>query len=146
MDDIKFKSQEIKKSLRCLNKRAKKFMKPYSSNHLTWKLGYKYLVESEIWKSAKQLLLQYKFLISPDIVCSFCNQLVRQNSPVLHHKKYNRSKYFKPTYVTFAHYTCHDAYHAGKRRKIIPRYARNRMMLIITLGLFILLFFVFKYR
>lgn len=144
MEDIRSKSKEINKTLRGLNKRAKRFMKPYTVNSLTWKLGYDYLVKSEIWKSAKQLLLQYKLLLSPDLVCPFCSQVVRPYSSVLHHKKYNRRKYFKPAYITFVHYACHDSYHGFRRRRLIPRYVRNRLMVFIILGLVLFLFYVFN--
>ena len=144
MNDIKSKIQEIKKSLRILNKHAKRFMKPYTTNSLTWKIGYDYLVKSNIWKSAKQLLLQYKLLISPDLVCPFCSQLVRQNHSVLHHKKYNRRKYFKPSIITFVHYACHNRYHTVKRRKPISRYSRNRLILFFILVLVVFLFYGFK--
>ena len=129
MSEIKTKGKEIKRSLRTLNRQAKRFMKKYNINRVTWKLGYGYLVQSDIWKTAKQLLIEYKSLgpIQPE--CLICHNPVNIRRSVLHHKKYNKKKFFEPTYVDFVHYYCHEHFHPAIRRRIIPRYMRNRIIL-----------------
>jgi len=57
MNEIKSQSKEIKHSLKTLNKQAKRFMKQYRINRATWKIGYGYLVKSDIWKRAKAILI-----------------------------------------------------------------------------------------
>jgi len=129
MSEIKAKSKIIRHSLKVLNRQANRFMKKYKINRITWKLGYGYLVKSDIWKTAKQLLIEYKSLGPVQPECLICHNVVDIRRSVLHHKKYNRKKFFEPTYVDFVHYYCHEHYHPAIRRRIIPRYVRNRLLL-----------------
>jgi len=139
MKEAKTRSKEIHRSLKGLNRKANKFMKPYRVNRNTWKLGYGYLTKSDIWGKAKQFLFEYKTLQSQFLECSICNQLVYQNRNVLHHKKYNKRKFFKPSYVTFVHYFCHERIHSIQRRPLLSRYMKRKLWMILIFSIVIAL-------
>jgi len=125
--------------MKALNKQAKRFMKKFNINRMTWKLGYTYLVKSDIWKTAKQLLIEYKSLGPVQPECLICHKAIDIRRSVLHHKKYNRKKFFEPTYVDFVHYYCHENSHPAIKKRRIPRYIRNRLLLFSVIFLLILI-------
>ncbi len=139
MKEAKTRTKEIHRSLKGLNRKANKFMKPYRVNRDTWKSGYVYLTKSNIWGEAKHLLFEYKMLQSQYLECPICNQLVYQNRNVLHHTKYNRRKFFKPSYVTFVHYFCHEHIHSIQRRPLLSRHMKRKLFYFIVIALFLIL-------
>ena len=144
MSEIKIKSREIKQSLKVLNKQANRFMKKFNINRITWKLGYGYLVKSDIWNKAKQLLIEYKSLEQLRPECLICHNPVDIRKSVLHHNKYNRKRFFKPSYVDFVHYYCHEHFHPAIKRSLIPRYMRNRLLLFSLVFLIIIIITMFS--
>lgn len=143
MDEVKAKKKKIEHSLRTLNRKAKKYMKPYSITREIYKRGYGSLLKTNIWKEAKYLLLEYKILDTSYLECPICHQIVDQNRSVLHHKKYNRRKLFKPAYITFVHYKCHEQIHETRRLPLLPRYVKRQLFFYGIIFLFLILVFLF---
>ena len=148
MEEIKTRIKEINRSLKTLNRKANKFIKPYRINRNAWKLGYGYLTKSDIWSKAKRLLFENKTLQSHHLECLVCNQLVYQNRNVLHHTKYNRRRFFKPSYVTFVHYFCHERIHSIQGRPLLSRYMNKKFCMIsiyfIVIALSLILILLLK--
>ena len=143
MNEVKAKKKKIEHSLRTLNRKANKYMKQYSVTREIYKRGYRSLLNTDIWKEAKFLLLEYKILSTSSLECPFCHQIVDQNHSDLHHKKYNRRKLFKPIYITFVHYKCHEQIHKTKKSPLLPRYVKKQLFFYCIIFLFLIIVFSF---
>ena len=137
-DEVKRKSKEITRSLRSLNRQANRYMKRFRGDRAVWKQGYGYLVKSEIWKRAKQLLIEYNILHSDHFDCIMCQRPVVLQRAVLHHKKYNRKKYFKPSYIAFVHYVCHENAHPSTKGRLLSQCMKYRLTMCALLILFVI--------
>ena len=143
MNEVKVKKKKIEHSLRTLNRKAKKYMKPYSITREIYTRGYRSLLKTDIWKEAKYLLLEYKILGISYLECPICHQIVDKNHSVLHHTKYNIRKLFKPNYITFVHYKCHEHIHQTKRLPLLPRYVKRQLLFYGIIFLSLIIVFLF---
>lgn len=66
----------FKKLLKVCNKFGYRFMKPYAIDSLLWRSRYDELLETEIWKITKQILLKVKESEPDGFICYFCDELV----------------------------------------------------------------------
>ena len=139
MNGVKENKKTTEQSLRVLYRKARKYMKPYTITRDTYKQGYRSLLNTDIWKQAKYLLLEHKLLKSSHLECPICHQLLDKNHSVLHHKKYNRRRLFKPSYITFVHYKCHEHIHETKRLPLLPKHVKRQLLFY---GIFFLIFIV----
>ncbi len=143
MNEVKAKKKNIRHSLRTLNRKANKYMKPYSITREIYARGYRSLLTTDIWKEAKFLLLEYKILNASYLECPICHQIVDKNHSVLHHKKYNRRKLFKPNYTTFVHYKCHEHIHQTKKFHLIPKCVKRQLLFYSLIFLSLIIVFLF---
>ena len=93
----------ILKRLKQFNKQAYIHMiKPGSR----YGVKYKSMQKEPFWNEAKLLIKEYK----SDLRCPLCKSN-STNDFILHHKKYEISEFFTPTFVQFVHYSCHKMHH-----------------------------------
>lgn len=101
------RKKEILRTLKKLNRQALEeyFLAPGWLFGPTFKMKYKALQASDIWKQAKALLKEY----FDSNTCSFCNQ--EQDDWLLHHFEYVNEEIFSPCFCTFIHKKCHSKIH-----------------------------------
>ncbi|MFW9874335.1 MAG: hypothetical protein ACFFG0_14615 [Candidatus Thorarchaeota archaeon] len=76
--------------------------------------SYQKLQSTDIWKRAKEQLLEYYRIKSLKLICFYCNTEILSN-PTLHHKAYNWNRLFSPKNVIFLHAECHTKLHNERR-------------------------------
>ena len=103
--------------------------------------SYRKLQTTRIWTIAKERLLYYHEIKNIPLICFHCGQEI-MSTPVLHHKKYNWNKLFKPKYVEFVHQKCHSSIHSTKRgykRRIRFGYYQIKMLVVLIAVIVILI-------
>ncbi len=105
----------FKKLLKVCNKFGYRFMKPYAIDSLLWRSRYDELLETEIWKIAKHILLKVKEFEPDGFNCYFCDELVNPQKALMHYRRYEIKEIFHPKHIRFAHYQCHKEHHRQKR-------------------------------
>jgi len=99
-----------KKQIKMSNWAVQNFM--HANNYYPG--SYQKLQSTEIWKRAKQHLLEYYRIKGLEMICSYCNAEI-SSTPTLHHKAYNWNRLFSPKNVDFLHNDCHTNLHKEKR-------------------------------
>jgi hypothetical protein len=108
--DQKLQLKGCKKAIKISNWAVQGFMR--TNNYRPG--SYQKLQSTEIWRKAKQQLLEYYRIQNIKLICFYCNTEILDN-PALHHKAYNWNRLFSPKNVVFLHTQCHNKLHSEKR-------------------------------
>lgn len=113
------KDKETKKAIKECKKQIKKrniAVRGYMKTNKYRKGSYGTLQHTNIWKKAKENLLEYYRLMNIPLLCPYCNKEIK-DKPILHHIKYNWEALFTPNNIIFLHYTCHNKLHDDLKDK-----------------------------
>lgn len=88
-------------------------LQPYKS----YKMKYRFLFHTDIWKKAKALLHEY-FLDNGKLICPICEKNI-PNKFTLHHETgfYHKEELFSPCYTQLIHNQCHKRIHASSKTR-----------------------------
>jgi hypothetical protein len=106
------RKEEILRELKRLNRLALKeyFLAPgYLFGH-TFKMKYKALQKSNIWKRGRELLLEYFELDDCPLHCKECGQILGDDI-VIHHDVYVKEEIFTPDLIRTVSKRCHSKIH-----------------------------------
>ena len=106
------RKEEILRELKKLNRLALKeyFMAPgYIFGH-TFKMKYKALQASEIWKQGRDLLIEYFLLKDNPLHCKECGRVLDYDL-VIHHSEYVNMEIFTPDFIKTVGKRCHSKIH-----------------------------------
>lgn len=107
ISDEKGHKREILLELKKLNKEAYKVM---HSSFRVFKAKYRKLQQTDMWKQAKKLLLEY-FTYDNILRCSVCGKVIDSRRCVIHHTEYKNFELFTPFFIKVVHPHCHDKIH-----------------------------------
>ena len=105
--NAKGRKLEILKELKKYNKEGYLFMMQPGS---TFKPKYRSLQKTDMWKKAKDLLLEYFKIEQGILKCGICGQYLKK--PVMHHVKYDPINLFTPIYIQMISVYCHSKEHS----------------------------------
>ena len=102
--------RQILLELKKLNKEAyqKVFLMAYIRS---FKAKYRALQKTQIWKRARQLLMDYFLDGRTNLYCKRCDKLLTRNDCIMHHIEYSLTEIFTPLCVEFIDRECHKKIH-----------------------------------